>query len=459
MTMKKWLDSLAGSAGNSLFTFLYGSGSEDQERQRYLSLFDGLSPKDGFPGFSDASDLRIFTAPGRTELGGNHTDHNQGLVLAASIQMDAVAVVLPRTDRKVFFRSAGFGEVLVDLADKNGKPDLSPKPEEEGTTESLVRGIAHAFASRGVDVQGFSANVSSTVLQGSGLSSSATIEVLIAKIIDSLYAQGRRGALELAQISQQAENTFFGKPCGLMDQSASAFGGVVAIDFGDPALPQVQKIAFDPLAAGFALCVVNTRGNHSDLTPDYAAIPHEMSAVAKFFGKSFLRQIDLDQVLSSASSIRKAAGDRALLRAIHFFNENRRALSMAELLQKLNAAADQAQKKELMAQFLELVNESGDSSRELLQNIYSPRNSGEQEIALALAMSKEFLRRHASGGACRVHGGGFAGTIQAYIPVGALESYRSEMDALFGAGAVTVLRIRPVGAVELALVGAEITMS
>jgi galactokinase len=270
------------------------------------------------------------------------------------------------------------------------------------------------------------------------------VEVLLAKIFDTLYGKGQCSALELAQIGQKAQNDHFGQPSGLMDQAASASGGVVAIDFADPAAPQVTRIEFDPLSAGFALCVVNTRGSHADLTPDYAAIPQEMNAVARFFGKSFLREIDLSQLLAHAGELRKSAGDRALLRAIHFCNENRRAEAMAELLRQPDNAGR-------MGRFLDLVNESGDSSWELLQNLYSPRDSRQQGLPLALAVSREFFREQglSATAACRVHGGGFAGTIQAYIPVAALDGYRKRMEALFGPGALTVLRIRPVGAVEM----------
>jgi galactokinase len=360
--------------------------------------------------------------------------------------MDAVAVVAPRNDRQVFLRSPGFPDVYLNLEGADG---LSPEREEMETTEALVRGIAAGFADRGVELHGFCANAASTVLHGSGLSSSAAIEILVAKIFDGLYGGGNCPAIELAKICQKAENVFFGKPCGLMDQAASACGGVVAIDFADPASPLVTTIKFDPLAFGFAICVVNTRGNHADLTPDYAAIPREMNAVARYFDKSFLREIDLSQVLAEAPRIRESLGDRALLRAIHFFNEDRRANAMANLLQKLESSEVQEEQQKLFVEFLDMVNESGDSSWELLQNIYSPANLSNQGLSLALAVSKEFFRKHSMRAACRVHGGGFAGTIQAYIPVAGLDAYRVQMEALFGPEALTVLRIRPLGTVEL----------
>ncbi|MDR2921715.1 MAG: galactokinase [Treponema sp.] len=421
------------------FETLYGPDAAEAERLRYASLVEGFSSRAGFP--ADCSgDLRVFSAPGRTELCGNHTDHNRGRVLAASVRMDAVAVAAPRRGRRIFFRSAGFPDAVVNLEDNEGRPDLCPKKGEEGTTGALIRGIAAEFAQRG-DIGGFCANASSAVLQGSGLSSSAALEVLVAKIFDSLFQGGRRSALELAQISQKAENDFFGKPCGLMDQAASACGGAVFIDFADPGSVLLKKIPFDPMAAGLALCVVNTRGSHAGLTADYAAIPREMGDVARYFGKKFLRELELSQVLAAASEIRKTAGDRALLRAIHFFNEDRRAAKMAALLEESGP-------RDAAPQLLELVGESGDSSWELLQNIYSPGDAGVQGLSLALAVSREFFRARGIKAACRVHGGGFAGTIQAYVPVESIEDYRAQMEALFGPGALTRLMIRQPGAVE-----------
>jgi galactokinase len=438
MTRNKLLEFFNSQECARLLQALYGHEGIEEGRLRYISLVEGISPQAGFPAGLDG-ELRVFSAPGRTELGGNHTDHNRGRVLAASIQMDAAAVVFPRNDRQVFFRSVGFPDVIVNLDDGEGRPDLRPKQGETGTTEALVRGIAAEFSKKGT-IGGFSANASSTVLQGSGLSSSAALEVLIAKIFDSLYQGGKCSALELAKISQKAENDFFGKPCGLMDQAASACGGAAFIDFADPASPLLKRIPFDPLAAGFALCVVNTRGNHANLTPDYAAIPREMGEVARYFGKEYLRELELSQVLSSACEIRKSAGDRALLRAIHFFNEDRRASEMAALLERAG---------ETIHEFLDLVNESGDSSWELLQNIYSPNDPRVQGLSVALAVSREFFRSRGMKACCRVHGGGFAGTIQAYVPVEEVEDYRAQMEALFGPGALSRLMIRQAGAVEL----------
>jgi galactokinase len=278
-------------------------------------------------------------------------------------------------------------------------------------------------------------------LQGSGLSSSAAIEVLFAKIFDTLYGAGECTALELAQIGQKAENDYFGKPCGLEDQAASAFGGAIKIDFARKDAPLVTPVSFDPARAGYALCVVNTGGNHADLTPDYAAIPGEMRAVARELGKSVLGETDRESLMQHTVEIRKTCGDRALLRALHFFDENERVEAMA--------AAVQRGDPQFMDTFLALVEASGDSSDRQLQNIHSPRYPEEQGVALALALSRAFFKRAAVRGVCRVHGGGFAGTIQAYVPLDAFDAYRQHMEATFGPGAVTLLCIRALGAVEV----------
>jgi galactokinase len=451
MTGKELLGRLDSAQAADIFTKLYGGEGVAAAGKRYASLVEGMLKntadwflQDGFP--EAAGNLRVFTAAGRTELGGNHTDHNRGKVLAASIQLDSAAIVAPRNDKTVFFRSTGYPDVTVDLS------DLSLRDGEKGTTEALIRGIAAEFTARGTPVGGFTVNASPTVLPGSGLSSSASVEVLFGRIFDCLYGGGTRTALEIAQIGQKAENVYFGKPCGLMDQTACASGGAVAIDFGDLQYPQVRQIDFDLAAAGFALCVVDTRGSHADLTPDYAAIPVEMKAVAAFFGKSVLRETDEEAVLSKAAAIRAAAGDRAFLRALHFFAENRRVDAMLAALQTMNAAAGMEAKQAALGEYLDLVDKSGDSSWELLQNIYSPKNPRGQGVSIALALTRRFLEAACNGrprGACRVHGGGFAGTIQVYLPLGALEDYRRHIEGFFGAASVTVLRIRPMGAGEL----------
>ena len=452
MTEKELLEKTDSNAAAEIFSRLYGTWEVDAARLRYRALIAEML-KSGPDSFGETGqtigDLRVFSAPGRTELGGNHTDHNRGRVLAASIQLDSAAIVRKRNDNTAFFRSTGYPDVIVKLADPSGAPDLQPKPEEEGTTEALIRGIAAEFSRRGHAVGGFSANADSTVLPGSGLSSSAALEVLIGRIFDSLYGEGKLGALEIAQIGQIAENVYFGKPCGLMDQTACASGGAVAIDFANASAPDVKRINFDLAAAGYALCVVNTGGSHADLTADYASVPSEMKAVAAFFGKSVLRELEKETFLARASQVRKELGDRAFLRSLHFFDENDRVEAMTAALVKNENAATIAEKHSALIDYLRLVNESGDSSWQLLQNVYSPRHPENQGISAALALTKDFLRKQKLYGACRVHGGGFAGTIQAYIPLDALDAYRANTEAVFGAGSVTVLRIRPEGAIEL----------
>jgi len=445
MNEKELAEKLNSAGAAEIFTELYGKDGVEAAQKRYAKLILDMI-KDG----NEWVDLRIFSAPGRTELAGNHTDHNCGKVMAAAIQMDNVAVVKKRNDNIVFFRSAGFPDVKVNLTNSNGEPDLEPKPEEKGTTDALVRGIAAEFHKRGCAAGGFSANAESVVLPGSGLSSSAAIEVLIGRIFDSLYGEGKRTPLEIAQIGQIAENVYFGKPCGLMDQTACAAGGAVSIDFEEKENPVVKQIKFDLSSAGFVLCVVNTGGSHADLTADYASIPQEMKSVAAFYNKQNLRELDKDAILYRAIEMRKKLGDRALLRSIHFFDENERVYDMAITLQIMEKEASDANKLDAFYVYLKLVNQSGDSSWRLLQNVYSPNNTSEQGITLALALTKDFLANKCSNaGACRVHGGGFAGTIQAYIPVSAMKEYTDYIETFFGAGSVTPLMIRSKGAIEL----------
>jgi len=430
MTGRELLERINTQKAAELFSSLYGAEGVDAAKLRYGHLIEGLMDFSGEEFPETTGELRVFSVPGRTELGGNHTDHNQGKVLAASIQLDAVAIAAPRWDMQVFFRSKGHCDVKVDIS------DLSIRQEEKGNTDALIRGIAAELAARKLPLRGFTANAENMVLSGSGLSSSAVIEILIGKIFDSLYGDGKTSALELAKIGQKAENIYFGKPCGLMDQIACATGGAAAIDFEEPDNPQVRGIGFDPVSAGFALCIVNTKGSHADLTPDYAAIPTEMKAAASFFGKHVLRELEEKTFFSRLPDLRSAVGDRAVLRAMHFFSENRRVDAMLAALEE-----------KAIGTFLAFVRESGDSSWELLQNIYSHKKNNEQGLSLALALTKNFL---AGGkGACRVHGGGFAGTIQAYIPTERLIDYRNLMEGTFGIGALTVLRIRSLGAVEL----------
>ncbi|MFA6506352.1 MAG: galactokinase family protein [Treponemataceae bacterium] len=450
MTAQEVLNRLDSPDSTPLLATLYGEKAVDAARKRIRALI--VATTSAFP--ETATQLRLFSAPGRTELGGNHTDHNRGKVLAASIQLDALACVSPRPDNTVIFRSTGYSDVVVDLS------DLSPRKNEEGKTEALVRGIASEFVKRGTKVRGFTANANSTVLSGSGLSSSAAVEVLFGVIFDGLYGDSKRTAVELAQIGQKAENLYFGKPCGLMDQVACASGGAVAIDFADPAHPLVRNVDFDLTGAGYALCVVDTGGSHADLTPDYSSIPAEMNAVAKMFGKEALREVGRDAFIARLPQIRAATGDRAALRAFHFFAENERVDAMTAALERADKAKKERRAKDrttAVGDFLNLVAQSGTSSWQLLQNVFTTKRPSEQGVSLALAMTDRFLRPDTSSGSdngvpqgvCRVHGGGFAGTIQAYIPLARVSEYIEWMKPVFGEKSITVLRIRSIGATEL----------
>ena len=365
----------------------------------------------------------VFSTSGRTELGGNHTDHNLGKVLAGSINLDTIAAVHTVGGNTVSFASEGYPAISVDISDLDVHEDLF------GTTEALIRGVAAAMAKRGGKTCGFCANVSSSVFKGSGLSSSAAVEVLVGTIFNSLFNDNRFSTTELAIMGQEAENIHFGKPSGLMDQVACANGGIVGIDFKDPAKPVITPIEIDFADFGYNLVITTTGGNHADLTADYASIPSEMRTVARYFGKKALRDVDPQQFLSQIGDLRKAVGnDRAVLRASHYFQENYRVDCMISALRDRD-----------FGRYLSLVRSSGDSSFRYLQNIYSPKAAGEQGISLALAMTEMFLKNE---GAFRVQGGGFAGTIEAYIPLEKTGAYFSHMESLFGKGCCTILAIR-----------------
>ena len=381
----------------------------------------------------DPAEIALFSAPGRTELGGNHTDHNNGSVLASAVQLDALAAVSPRSDMTIRLTSRGFDQMfVVDLS------DLQPKPEETGTSSALIRGVAAGVAGADGSVGGFDASVDSRVLPGSGLSSSASFEILVATILNVLYNDGGLSSVTLSKISQAAENDYFGKPCGLMDQIACSTGGIVAIDFEDLAEPVIRGLDFSFREHGMELLVVDTGGNHADLTPDYAAVPAEMRSVAGFFGRETLRGVTVDEVLAAASDLREKTGDRAVLRALHFLNENRRVDEMVAAL----SAGD-------LERYLDVVTASGDSSWELLQNCYTTQEPAHQGITTALALTRQFLVREGLTGTCRVHGGGFAGTIQAYVPIDAVAAYTRYIQEVFGPRAVTPLTVRSVGATPI----------
>jgi galactokinase len=373
-----------------------------------------------------------FSVPGRTEIGGNHTDHNHGRVLAASVDIDSIAVVSRVANSQITLYSEGYNDVFkIDIN------DLVKRPEQEGTTSALIRGVAAGLKEKGWQIGGFNACISSDVLPGSGLSSSASIEVLIGIIFSALYNDNEIPTEELAKTGQYAENTYFGKPCGLMDQMACAVGGIIAIDFEDPKQPHVRKVNFDFDKQKYRMLVVDTGGNHADLTADYAAIPREMNAVAHVFGKDVLREISASDIERTAKNIREKVGDRAFLRAHHFMNENKRVLNQIKALEE-NRFDD----------FIKQVNESGNSSFKWLQNVYTSSNVSEQGVAVALAITENFISTKGKG-ACRVHGGGFAGTILAILPETDIADYIRDIEKVFNNGSVTVLSIRPYGAVYL----------
>ena len=378
--------------------------------------------------YPNREEISLFSAPGRTEIGGNHTDHQHGCVLAAAVQMDMIGVVSFHEDGVIRVYSERYCPFSVDLA------DVSLPGGEKGSA-AIVRGIVARFSELGVKVRGFDLYCTSDVLSGSGISSSAAFETLIGTIIDVHYNNGRVGALEIAKIGQYAENVYFGKKCGLMDQMASSVGGLVFIDFMSTEIPLIEPFSFDFEQAGYCICVTDTGGNHVNLTPDYVAVRSEMETVARQFGKEYLRQVNETEFYRQLPNLRKNCSDRALLRAVHFFGDNRRAREEAEALQKGE-----------VGKFLSLVQESGDSSEALLQNLYSTSVPTEQAIPLGVMISKRIL---AGKGAVRVHGGGFAGTIQAFVPLPLAETYVAEMERVFGNGACYVFRIRPVGGVEV----------
>ena len=412
--------------GRKLLARWYGDSRASTEAARWERLAELTLASFPAPG------LTFVSSPGRTELGGNHTDHNDGRVLCAAVHLDALACVAPRDDMVAELYSEGWDEPFrVDLR------DLEPRPAERGRPESLIRGVAAALSRRGGMVGGFCGRMTSAVPAGSGLSSSAAVEVLFGQIQNSLYNQGRIPPVEIAMIGKEAENVHFGKPCGLMDQMACALGGISAIDFGRPDKPRWSRVSFDFEKAGYALAVVKAGGDHADLTDAYAAIPAEMRAVAELFGLPSLRKLSLDKLARKSAEIREAAGDRALLRAIHFVNENERAEAMAKAL-------DDGKIKK----YLKLVRRSGDSSWRLLQNVTVPGAVRDQSLAVAIELSTAFIGKD---GAARVHGGGFAGTIQAYVAMDRAEEYGEYMDARFGQGATTILHIRPDGAGEASI--------
>ena len=372
---------------------------------------------------------RYFSAPGRTEIGGNHTDHQRGRVLAAAVNLDTRAAVAVSGTKEVRILSKGYPLCTVSL------DTLVPQDSEINTTPALVRGVCARFAELGCRVEGFDAYCESTVLPGSGLSSSAAFEVLIGAIVNGLFFEGKISQPEIAQIGQYAENVFFGKPCGLMDQMASAVGNLVTIDFGDKDHPVIEPVDFDFSSCGHALCIIDSQASHADLTDEYAAIPGELKQVCAFFGKEVLTQVPEQDFYAAIPALRKVCPDRAILRAIHVYQDNARVPRQVQALRDGDFGA-----------FLNLVKQSGYSSYMYLQNVIPAGYTEHQDVAVTLALCEHYLHGR---GAYRVHGGGFAGTVQAFVPFDLLEEFRSGLDAALGQGACHVLSIRPQGGVEM----------
>ena len=395
----------------------------------YLSAPEKHALDAGFQAAFDRIPEHYFSAPGRTEIGGNHTDHQRGRVLAAAVNLDTRAAVRVNGTNTIRILSEGYPLCTVSL------DCLTPQPSEINTTPALVRGVAARFRELGCPVSGFDAYCTSTVLPGSGLSSSAAYEVLIGTILNGLFFAGRVSQPEIAQIGQYAENVFFGKPCGLMDQTASAVGNLVTIDFFDKTHPVITPVDFDFAACGHALCIIDSRASHADLTDEYAAIPGELKAVCAYFGKEVLSQIPEDAFYAAIPALRRECGDRAVLRGMHFYGENARVPQQVEALQSGD-----------FDRFLSLIQESGNSSWMYLQNVTPAGRTDRQEVAVALGLCRHYLHGR---GASRVHGGGFAGTVQAFVPFDLLDGFRAGIDAALGQGACHVLSIRPQGGVEM----------
>ena len=426
MNINELKAAVLGGSYDQRFAYIYGEGAVDAQKARYAAAIDAFAAL-----YGAERDAALYSVAGRSELSGNHTDHNHGCVVAASIDLDIIAVAAPNADGVIRVKSEGFDEDVVDI-----NTFTTPRETPMGRSDELIAGMVSGFHKDGYAVGGFDAYTTSNVLKGSGISSSAAFEDMIGNILNYTYNDGKIDNVEIAKLAQYAENKFFGKPCGLMDQVACAVGGIVAIDFNDPATPIIEKVDFDISAAGYNLCITNTGGNHADLTDDYASVPSEMKAIASYFGKGFLRDVREENVIASVPLLREKFGDRAVLRALHFYAENRRvALQKAAL-----TSGD-------IDTFFANVIASGRSSFCYLQNVYTTKNVSEQGLSLALCLSERLLCDKKA--AWRVHGGGFAGTIQAFVPSDFVNDYRKAMDAALGEGRCMVLRIRPVGAVRI----------
>ena len=421
---EKMIQNLGTPEVQKKLALLYGNDHETILRQqdRYAALIRRHGEL-----FGERGEIVLVSAPGRTEIGGNHTDHNHGRVLAAAVNLDALCAATAREDSRVRFYSQGYPAIEMDLA------DLSVRTEEKGSTRALIRGVAAGMAAAGYRVGGFDAAVTSTVAGGSGLSSSAALEVMLTGVLDALYNRFEMPYILRAQISQKAENEYFGKPSGLLDQMASAAGGLAAMDFRDTLNPEVKALQYDFARKGYFLVVVATGGSHADLTDEYAAIPGEMRAAARCCGQEFLRDVTAEQLTENAGRIRRETGERALMRAFHFVRENDRVPEQVKALEE-----------DRIGDFLQTIIDSGRSSFMYLQNVYSPKT--DQSLSLALCLAEQLLT---GSGAWRIHGGGFAGTTLNFVPADRTGRFVEIMESVFGKGACTVLNIRPEGAAWL----------
>lgn len=393
-------------------------------RERYIRAIDRFTEL-----FPSEKEIEIYSAPGRSEVCGNHTDHQNGMVLATSINLDAIAIVAKAEEPVIRLVSGDFPMEEVDVA------DLSMKEEEQSTTTALIRGVAAGMKERGHKVGGFTAYITSDVLMGAGMSSSAAFESLIGTILSGLYNDMKVSSIEIAQIGQYAENIYFGKPCGLMDQMACSVGGMIFIDFKEKEHPEVRQVHTDFEKAGLSLCIVDTKGSHAHLTPDYAAVPAEMNQVAQALGREHLREVPRETFFKELPKLWKETSGRAVLRAIHFYEEEERVLRGVKSLEESDYPG-----------FLSVIKASGDSSAKYLQNIYSPKDVDSQNVTVALAVSESILGEN---GVCRVHGGGFAGTIQAFVKNEAVAAYKEQLEAIYGDDSCHVLKVRLQGGIRV----------
>ena len=426
MKATEWTEAFASGKMDDKLSLLYGNAKAtlEQQRQRYVDAIQAFTEL-----YPEREDLYIYSAPGRTEVGGNHTDHQHGRVLAGSVNIDMIAAAAPNSLNQLRVQSEGYDLCVIDL------DDLTARKEEENTTASLLRGECEAFRQRGAKLSGLDVYISSNVPKGSGVSSSAAFEVLVGVILNDCFMDEKVSPIAIAQIGQWAENVYFGKPCGLMDQMASSVGNIITIDFADKANPDVEPVQVDFSKAGLALCILDSGADHADLTDEYAAIPNECRAVAAVCGGEVLRDVPFETFLANIPACRKQCGDRAVLRAFHFYADNDRVPQQVAALREGNFDA-----------FLQMVTASGDSSWEYLQNVIPAGYKEHQEVAVTIAAAKHYL---GGKGAVRVHGGGFAGTVQAFVPVEMLADFKANMEKILGAGRCHVLSIRPEGGAVL----------